>query len=74
MKIILDVLRKLWQSHRWEVIGSINIKMCPEDDKKPTCSFLPWMTLPTNREPPTEDDARGLESLLEGVAKVREMG
>ncbi len=71
---ILSVLRKLWATHQREVISSINDKAFPEGEPMPESFFLPWMTLPTNREPTEAGEERDLESLLEGVAKVREMG
>ena len=74
LKIILRVLRKLWKSHQYEVICSISQKMFPKDGPQVQASFLPWMMLSTNREPPAEGDEPVIEALLEGVAKARNMG
>jgi hypothetical protein len=74
MKIILSVLRRLWNSHQKEVAGSINTRMSDNSDKFPGVIFMPWMTLPTSREPPAEEDTPNLEALLDGVAWARELG
>jgi hypothetical protein len=74
IKIILSVLRRLWKSHQEEVVRSINTKIVDNSDKTPRVIYLPWLTLPTNREPPNEVDNPNLEALLDGIAWVREQG
>ncbi len=74
MKIILNFLRKLWQSHQQEVIRSINTKIFSDNSQGPMVIFLPWMTLPTNREPPAEGNYPNLEALLKGVGQAGGQG
>tara|TARA_R110002073_G_scaffold8027_22_gene44937 strand:- start:27230 stop:27928 length:699 start_codon:yes stop_codon:yes gene_type:complete len=71
MTAVLRVLRKLWVSHQYEVVGSINAKMFPTN-VQPTNVFLPWSSLPTNREPPNEKDAPSVESLVNSIGSARQ--
>lgn len=74
MKLILSFLRKLWQSHQQDVIESINTKSFSVDSQGPMIFYFPWMTLPTNREPPAEGSYPNLEALLKGVGQAGGQG
>jgi hypothetical protein len=70
MKVVMGVLRKLWVSHRDEVVRSINGKMFPSDVQF-TSFYLPRCTLSTNSEPPNENDCPSIGSLVESIGSSK---